>query len=60
MKKNILNIKNKVYLWFLNNFIAKSDEYYDFTEPSREFMVMNNKKFWIQSLNINENGEECV
>ena len=47
--KNIfLKVKNKVYLWFLNKFIAKEDEYYGFIEPSTEWMSLNNKKFWIQ------------
>lgn len=50
--KNVfLNIKDKIYLWFLNKFIAKEDEYYGFTEPSIEWMNMNKKKFWIQPCN---------
>lgn len=51
MKEIILNIKNKIYLWFLNKFVAKGDEYYGFSEPSPEWMIMNNKKFWILPLN---------
>ena len=48
MKDVYLNVKNKVYLWFLNKFVAKEDEYYGFIEPSTEWMSRNNKKFWIQ------------
>ena len=48
MKDVFLNVKNKVYLWFLNKFVAKEDEYYGFIEPSPEWMSRNNKKFWIQ------------
>jgi type I restriction-modification system DNA methylase subunit len=43
-----LNVKNKIYLWFLNKFIAKEDEYYGFVEPQTEWMISHNKKFWIQ------------
>ncbi len=48
VKDVYINAKNKVYLWFLNKFIAKEDEHYGFTEPSTEWMSRNNKKFWIQ------------
>lgn len=55
IKDVFLNLKNKVYLWFLNKLIAKEDEYYGFTEPSMEWMTLHNKKFWIQPCNeINE------
>lgn len=47
LKNVILNVKDKIYLWFMNKFVAKEDEYYGFTEPSTEWMNLNNKKFWI-------------
>lgn len=46
--KFILNIRDKVYIWFLNKFVAKQDEYYGLTEPTTEWMILHNKKFWIQ------------
>ena len=48
LKGVFLNVKNKIYLWFLNKFIAKEDEYYGFVEPQIEWMISHNKKFWIQ------------
>lgn len=51
-----LNMKNKIYLWFLNKCVAKEDEYYGFAEPSAEWMTLHNKKFWIQP--CNESNEE--
>lgn len=42
------NVKAKTYIWLLNKFVAKGDEYYGFTEPSPEWMIMHNKRFWIQ------------
>lgn len=51
IKDTFFNVKNKMYLWFLNKFIAKEDEFYGFTEPSHEWMVLHNKKFWIQPCN---------
>lgn len=56
VKDIFLNVKNKVYLWFLNKFVAKEDEYYGFTEPSTDWMNLHNKKFWIQP--CNESDEE--
>lgn len=56
-KDAFLNIKNKIYLWFLNKFVAKKDEYYGFTEPSEEWMNLNNKKFWIQPCNGSDEEE---
>ena len=50
-KGAIFNIKNKVYLWFLNKFVAKEDEYYGLAEPSTEWMSLHNKKFWLQPCN---------
>lgn len=55
-KDVFINIKNKIYLWFLNKFVAKEDEYYGFTEPSEQWMNLNNKIFWIQP--CSENYEE--
>lgn len=55
MRGVFLNIKNKIYLWFLNKCVAKEDEYYGFVEPSVEWMILHNKKFWIRPCNeINE------
>lgn len=48
------NVKDKIYLWFLNKFIAKEDEYYGFVEPSIEWMNLHNKKFWIKPCNDEE------
>lgn len=56
IKDVFFNVKNKVYLWFLNQFVAKEDEYYGLTEPSGQWMNLNNKKFWIQP--YNESNEE--
>lgn len=55
-KDLFLNIKKKVYLWFLNKVVAKEDEYYGFYEPSLEWMISNNKKFWIQPCNEEEHN----
>lgn len=48
MKNVFLNTKNKIYLWFLNKFVADADEYYSITEPPIEWMTIHNKTFWIQ------------
>jgi len=48
VKDVFLNVKNKIYLWILNKFVAKEDEYYGLSEPSTEWMTLHNKKFWIQ------------
>lgn len=53
-KDVFFNVKNKIYLWFLNKFIAKEDEFYGFIEPSTEWMILHNKKFWIQPCNEEE------
>lgn len=54
MKDVFLNVKNKIYLWFLNKFIAKEDEVYGFVEPTIEWMNLHNKRFWIQPCNEEE------
>lgn len=53
-KDLLFNVKNKIYLWYLNKFVAKEDEYYGFVEPSSEWMIMHNKKFWIKPCNEEE------
>lgn len=50
----LFHVKNKIYLWFLNKFVAKEDEYYGYVEPSTEWMTMHNKKFWIKPCNEEE------
>lgn len=61
LKDVFINVKNKIYLWFLNRYVAKEDEYYSFIEPSAEWMTLHNKKIWIQPCNkSNENNEEVI
>lgn len=54
VKDAFFNVKNKVYLWFLNTFVAEEDEFYGLTEPPHEWMISHNKKFWIQPCNEEE------
>jgi len=54
LRNVFLNVKNKICLWFLNKFIAKEDEYYGLAEPSIEWMILHNKKFWIKPCNNEE------
>ncbi|MCR2050379.1 hypothetical protein NSB25_24355 [Acetatifactor muris] len=54
LKDAFFNVKGKLFLWSLNNFIAKEDEYYGFVKPSPEWMTLHNKKFWIQPCNEEE------
>ena len=54
VRNTILNLKNKTYIWFLNKFIAKEDEYYGIEKPSVEWMILHNKTFWIQPCNEEE------
>ena len=54
LRNAFFNAKYKAYLWFLNKFIAKEDEYYGLVEPSIEWMTLHNKKFWIKPCKENE------
>ena len=54
IKDVFFNVKDKIYLCFLNKFIAKEDEFYGLSEPSAEWMILHNKKFWIKPCNDKE------
>lgn len=49
-RASLLNsIQNKILaleIYLLNEYVANTDEYYSFTEPTKE--QMKNKTFWIQ------------
>lgn len=55
LKNAFFNAKDKIYICLLNKFIAKEDEYYGLIEPSVEWMILHNKRFWIQPCNEEEN-----
>lgn len=57
VKDVLFNVTNKIYLWFLNHFVARPDEYYSLTEPSIEWMNLHNKLFWIQPCKENTQEE---
>jgi hypothetical protein len=46
IKEKFLNIKRTIIKCYLNLFVAKKDEYYDYEEPSES--KMKNKNYWIQ------------
>ena len=51
-KEGSLTLRQKITRWYLNLFVAKKDEYYDYEEPSER--KMKNKEYWIQIIEENK------
>lgn len=45
---NTLKNRLQIIATYLLNLTAESDEYYSLTEPDTEWMIENEKKYWIQ------------